>query len=196
VLAYASMTALRRLWTAAALGALLAAPLAGCGNNPEGKVAHVQSGDLPSGAKWDGVYFSELYGHLHLVAKGSAHVKGKWERPHKDRWGEIEGESTGDVLHFTWTEHTRGLVGPNSSKTGKGYFKYKRPEGNNVDDQIAGEIGTGDDEVGDPWEAVKQRNLPPDPDSIVGSGASDVGGGDWDSDSKEKGKPEGPSSPK
>lgn len=188
------MMGLRRLWAAVVMGGLLVAPLAGCSNTPEGKLANVQSGELPSGAKWDGVYFSELYGNLHLKASGS-HIKGRWERPHKDRWGELEGEVTGDVIKFTWSEYTRGLVGPNAKKAGKGYFKYKRPEGTNVDDDIVGEIGRGEDEVGDPWEAKKQRNIPPNLDSIAGSGSGDVGGGDWDSDSKEKGKPEGPASP-
>jgi hypothetical protein len=189
------MTALRRLGTAALLvgSALYAAPLAGCGNL-SAKTANIKSGDMPSGAKWDGVYFSELYGYLHLKSSGGK-LKGKWERPHKDKWGEIEGETEGDVFRFTWSEYTKGLVGPNSKRTGKGYFKYKRPAGDNVDDDIVGEIGTGEDEVGDPWEAKKQRNIPPDPDSIGGSGSRDVGGGDWDSDSKEKGKPESPEKP-
>jgi hypothetical protein len=190
------MKALRRLGRAAVLGgALFVAPLAGCGNPPP-KTANVQSGDMPSGAKWDGVYFSELYGYLHLKSTGSGKLKGKWERPHKDKWGEIEGETNGDVFRFAWSEYTRGLVGPNSKRAGKGYFKYKRPAGENVDDDLVGEIGTGEDEVGDPWEAKKQRNVPPDPDSIAGSGARDVGGGDWDGDNKEKGKPESPERPR
>lgn len=195
MLGYAPMMALRRLLAAAALGVLVAAPLAACSDTPSAKTANVTPGDMPSGAKWDGVYYSELYGHLHLKMNGGK-LKGRWERPHKDRWGEIEGDVTGDVFKFSWSEYTRGLVGPNAKKSGKGYFKYKRPEGNNVDDQIVGEIGRDQDEVGEPWDAIKQRNLPPDPDSIVGSGASDVGGGDWDSDNKEKGqKPEAPKSP-
>ena len=91
----------------------------------------------------------------------------------------------------------KGLVGPNAKKTGKGYFKYKRPAGDNVDDQIIGEIGLGMDEVGNPWEAIKQRNLPPDLSSIGGTSAMDVGGGDWDTDNKEKGsKPEPPAGPR
>ena len=187
------MIGLRKMSAAIVAGALLTLPLAGCGA-PAGKVATVQQGDMPSGAKWEGVYFSELYGYLHLKGSGS-HLKGKWERPHKDKWGEIEGDTTGDVFHFTWSEYTRGLVGPNAKHSGKGYFKYKRPEGANVDDELHGEIGSGEDEVGDPWEAKKQRNIPPDPDSIVGSGSGDVGGGDWDTDNKEKGKPEKPASP-
>jgi hypothetical protein len=188
------MIGLRRLFTAAALGLVLSAPLAGCDGNAAPKVASVQPGDMPSGAKWDGVYFSELYGYLHLKMSGGK-LKGKWERPHKDKWGEISGEVTGDVFKFEWSEYTRGLVGPNAKKSGKGYFKYKRPAGDNVDDQIVGEIGRDQDEVGEPWDAIKQRRVEPNPDSIFGTGASDVGGGDWDSDSKEKGKPEAPSPP-
>jgi hypothetical protein len=189
------MMALRTVWTAVAAGALLVVPALGCSNTPEGKLAKVEQGDLPSGAKWDGVYYSELYGSLHIKVSGGK-VKGRWERPHKDRWGEVEGEVNGDVMKFAWSEYNRGLVGPNAKRRGKGYFKYKRPEGNNVDDNIVGEIGEGEDEVGSPWEAVKQRNIPPNPDSIVGSGSGDVGGGDWDSDSKEKGKSEPPESPR
>jgi hypothetical protein len=185
---------LRRLWVVAAAGALLGAPL-GCDSNPAPKTANVTPGDLPSGAKWDGVYYNELFGYLHLKQSGNT-VHGKWERRVKDRWGELKGEVTGDVLKFEWNEYIRGLVGPNAKRSGKGYFKYKRPPGDNVDDNIVGEIGVGADEVGETWEAIKQRNIPPDLSSIAGSGAMDVGGGDWDTDSKEKGKPEGPASPK
>jgi hypothetical protein len=195
------MMALQKLWTVALAGALLsplAASLAGCGNGTDAKVATVKAGDMPSGAKWDGVYFSELYGFLHIKKSGGNHIKGRWERPHKDKWGEVDGDVEGDLFKFSWSEYTRGLVGPNAKRTGKGYFKYKRPAGatDEKNDTVTGEIGSGEDEVGSPWEAIKQFNIPADPDSIVGSGASDVGGGDWDSDSKEKGKPEGPSSPR
>jgi len=186
---------LRRLLAATAALALLGAPL-GCSDGPTAKVAQVTPGDLPSGAKWDGVYYSELYGFLHLKQDGTK-MAGKWERTHKDKWGSLKGEVTGDVLKFEWSEYTKGLVGPNAKKTGKGYFKYKRPAGDNVDDQIIGEIGLGMDEVGNPWEAIKQRNLPPDLSSIGGTSAMDVGGGDWDTDNKEKGsKPEPPAGPR
>jgi hypothetical protein len=191
------MNAHRRLWTAAALGLLVASsPLAlGCaGANGEGKTANVQAGDMPAHADWTGVYYSELYGMLHLVQKGSS-VEGKWERPHKDRWGQLKGDVQGDLVRFTWSEYVKGLTGPNSKHEGKGYFKYKRPPGDNVDDTFEGEIGRGNDEVGDPWTAIKQRNVKPDLSSIGGSGASDVGGGDWDTDNKEKGKPESPEPP-
>lgn len=169
--------------------------VAGCGPGGSGaKTANVQPGDMPEGGDWNGVYFSELYGYLHLVQDGNS-ISGKWLRPHKDRWGEVNGQVTGDLARFEWKEHTVGLVGPNASKSGRGYFKYKRPEGDNVDDQIVGEIGRGGDEVGDPWDAIKQRNVKPDLASIGGSSSGDLGGGDWDGENKEGGAPEEPQPP-
>lgn len=149
---------------------------------------------MPDGADWTGVYYSELYGYLHLVQEGNA-LEGRWIRPVKDRWGEMHGNATGDIARFSWSEHTIGAVGPNATKSGKGYFKYKRPPGDNVDDTIVGERGSSQDEVGEPWEAIKQRNVQPDLKSIGGTNAGDIGGGDWDSKNEEPGAPEAPASP-
>jgi len=149
---------------------------------------------MPDGAEWTGVYYSELYGYLHVIQEGNK-VDGKWIRPVKDRWGELHGTATGNLLRFDWKEYKIGAVGPNSTLSGKGYFKYSRPEGNNVDDRIEGERGIAQDEVGEPWDAVKQRNVKPDLDSIGGSEAGDLGGGDWDSENKEQGAPEPPAEP-
>lgn len=175
--------------------ALSATATLGCGPaTPTAKVAQLTPGELPSGADWTGVYYSELYGYLHLV-KQDGSVIGKWMRPSKDRWGELKATATGDVIHFQWTEHTVGAVGPNSTHSGRGYFRYKRPAGDNVDDSVVGEIGHGEDEMGESWDAIKQRNVKPDLASIGGSGSRDLGGGDWDGDNKEKGKPEAPVAP-
>jgi hypothetical protein len=149
---------------------------------------------MPTAGSWEGVYYSPLFGHLHMVQSGN-HIKGKWQRPRKGQWGELEGDIDGNLLRFEWTEYIDGLVGPNSRKTGKGYFVYSRPEGDNVDDVINGEVGRGEDEVGTPWDAVKQRNVDPDLDAIGGVGATEVGGGDWDSGNDEGGDLEGPVEP-
>jgi hypothetical protein len=190
------MNVLRRLGTLATAFALLAAPFAaaGCGNAGAKAPASIQPGDMPTGGAWTGVYFSPLYGYLHIVQDGNA-ITGKWERPTKEKWGQLKGTVVGDLMHFEWTEHITGLVGPNAAHKGKGYFKYKRPPGDNVDDDIVGEIGRDNDETGEPWDAVKQRHMDPNLASIGGTGSGDVGGGDWDSDNKEKGTPEGPKSP-
>jgi hypothetical protein len=193
------MKGLESLKRFAVLSALCALPLAmgGCGDGSGGDAKHatVTVGTMPQGAEWAGVYYSELYGYLHLVSDGGG-VNGRWLRPTKNKCGEVKGTVDGDVLKFTWTEHVVGAVGPNSSSTGHGYFKYKRPEGDNVDDTIVGEVGKGSDEVGVPWDAVKQRNVVPDPKSIAcGGGAVDLGGGDWDKSNAQPGTPEPPKSP-
>jgi hypothetical protein len=188
----------RSLWFVLAAMALVGTPLTtmGCAGGPgNGKTANITPGEMPQDGTWTGVWYSELYGYLHLIQDGNA-VVGKWIRPHRDRWGELKGEATGDVLKFEWSEHVIDLVGPNATKSGRGYFKYKRPAGDNVDDTFAGEYGIQKDEVGSPWDAVKQRNVKPDLASIGGNGAAEVGGGEWDSDNSEGGKPEEPASPK
>jgi hypothetical protein len=179
-----------------AAGALAMAPLAAtsCSSTPASMPPNIKAGDMPEGADWTGVYYSQLYGNLHLIQEGNT-VSGKWIRPSKDRWGEVHGSATGDLVRFTWVEHTIGAIGPSANRDGKGYFKYKRPPGDNVDDTIEGEIGRGKDEAGDAWDAIKQRNVKPDPGSIGGTGTTDIGGGDWDTENKEKGSPEAPVSP-
>ncbi len=187
----------RSLWFVLAAMALVGTPLStmGCAGGPgSGRTTNVKAGEMPQDGTWTGVWYSELYGYLHLVQDGNA-VKGKWIRPHRDKWGEIDGEADGDLIKFKWSEHVIDLVGPNATKSGRGYFKYKRPAGDNVDDTFSGEIGFEKDEVGYPWEGVKQRNVKPDLSSIGGNGANEVGGGEWDTDNAEKGKPEEPASP-
>lgn len=167
----------------------------GCGESkPSAKTANITPGSMPDGGEWDGVYYDMLFGNLHLKASGNL-VKGKWQRPRKGQWGQLTGNIDGNVMRFDWEEFVDGLVGPNSKKKGKGYFVYKRPEGDNVDDIIEGEIGKGLNEVGTEWRAIKQRNVKADLDSIGGAGASDVGGGDWDGDNTEKSDPEPPQEP-
>ncbi|AKT37065.1 hypothetical protein [Chondromyces crocatus] len=185
----------RRLWIAVAAGALILGPAAlGCSTTSAPKTAKIQAGDMPDGADWTGVYYNELYGHLHIIQEGDK-VDGKWQRPQREKWGELHGTATGNVLRFDWIEYKTGVVGPNSQSSGKGYFKYTRPEGENVDDRIDGEIGDGKDEVGTGWDAIKQRNVKPDLASIGGTGTGDLGGGDWDQENKEEGTPEPPAPP-
>lgn len=191
-----AMKVSRRLWTLACASALILTipAVSGCGpSTPDAKTANVQAGDMPAGGEWTGVWYNELYGYLHLVQDGNA-ISGKWIRTHKDKWGEIHGQATGDLVRFEWKEYTVGLVGPNAMREGRGYFKYKKAEPG-LDDSIEGQVGRGQDEVGDPWEAIKQRNVKPDLASIGGTGSGDIGGGDFDNENKEEGKPEAPQPP-
>lgn len=169
----------------AVLGLSLLAPVAftqaACGSKTNDGVlrANVKAGDMPEGADWTGVYFSQLYGYLHLVKEGKT-ISGKWRTANGDAWGELHGEVIGDLMHFEWTEHKIGMVGPSATSTGKGYFKYVRPESNDSD-KIVGEWGLGANEAGNPWDAVKQQNMMPDPDSVMPDELERRGsGGGWD----------------
>src|SRR5690348_16828983 len=73
VITCAAMNVRRRFWTLAFAGALvLTLPaVTGCGpGSGDAKMANVQAGDLPAGGDWTGVWFSELYGYLHIVQDG------------------------------------------------------------------------------------------------------------------------------
>ena len=89
----------------------------------------------------------------------------------------MKGTITGDVAHFDWTERTVGMVGASGTRSGKGYFRYTRPEGDNMDDRLLGEWGFDDAEIGGgEWDSVKQRNKSPDLKSIGGEAEPTVGG--------------------
>src|SRR5262245_5142760 len=95
-----------------------------CGGSSSPKTANVAVGDMPGGETWTGVYFHPVFGYLHLTEEGT-NVIGKWQRTDKSAWGSMSGTKTGNVLHFSWTEHKYGLVGPASMSKGRGYFAFK-----------------------------------------------------------------------
>lgn len=132
--------------------------------------------------EWTGVYYSPVYGYLHLVKEGT-NVSGRWLTTSGASWGALHGNVTGDVLRYSWTEHQIGQVGAASKTSGRGYFRYVHPEGEYVNDELEGEWGTGQSDAGNPWNAVKQRNMIPDPDSISPD-KSEAGAstGGWDKD--------------
>jgi hypothetical protein len=160
----------RSLWRATrvlTLGVALAAggAAAGCSNPPPPTTANVKAGDLPPGGDWSGVFYSPLYGHLHLVKEGNS-VSGKWRTAGGDKWGELHGEVTGDLLKYKWVEHKIGMVGPGATTEGHGYFKYYVPADENANHEIKGQWGLERSEIGNVWEAVRQRNMLPDLASV------------------------------
>ena len=149
--------------------------------NSADKASH----EMPEGAEWKGVYYSQTYGNLHVVEDGGS-LSGSWRTAAGEAWGELHGKTDGNVLHYEWTEHRIGMVGPSADKKGKGYFVYTRPanKGSKDPDEIHGQWGLGDNESGNKWDAIKQTNLEPDPKSVmpdeVERGAPAVSGGGWD----------------
>lgn len=170
----------RLLLTVAAL-ALLVVPvsLAACGGSSGATAANIKPADMPEGEAWTGVYFHPVFGYLHLVEQDTS-VRGKWKRADQSAWGELSGTKVGNVLHFQWTEHKYGLVGPAADQHGKGVFVYK--VGDNKIAELDGQYGLNDDEVGSEWHNIKQQNLKPDLDSITGDlgGTAPAGAGKWE----------------
>jgi hypothetical protein len=171
----------------------LAASATACGGGNGAKTADdVKSGEMPVGGAWTGVYYSTTYGHLHLIQDGDS-ANGVWRNTAGDKWGELHGKIDGDVLRYEWTEHTVGMVGPEAKRSGKGYFRYVAPKEGEAH-ELRGQWGLGADELGQTWDAVKQLNMQPDPDSVrpdeiegrvEAGGWDDEGGGGEDKGSGE-----------
>jgi hypothetical protein len=167
--------------------------LAACGPNTEVKHAQIKAGELPAGGSWQGVYFSPVYGYLHLLVDGKT-AQGAWRTGGGDAYGELQGETDGNVLRYTWTQHKIGQLGGAATSTGKGYFTYSIPK-EGESHRIAGEWGLGESDAGNSWEAVKQTNMQPNPNSVKPDEIEGkVNAGGWDDDDKggsDKKKSEG-----
>jgi hypothetical protein len=158
--------------------------LVACGHGKSANSADKASHEMPEGAEWKGVYYSQIYGNLHVIEDGGS-ITGSWRTAAGEAWGELHGKAEGNILRYEWTEHRIGMVGPSGERRGKGYFAYIRPEnkGAKDPDQIHGQWGLGENASGNKWDAVKQNNMEPDPKSVMpdeverGQGASSGG---WD----------------
>ena len=166
--------------------------VSGCGTTSGPKVANVKAGEMPSGEEWGGVYYSEVFGNLHLIENGNG-IVGRWQRTTKSHWGELEGTREGNLLRYTWHEKQYGQVGPQATTSGKGYFVYAID--NNGFPTLKGEYGTSQDEVGSAWTAIKQRGKKANFDEIKGElGGSETPAiqDEWDQDPSKKPKPPEP----
>jgi len=174
-----SLRTLSRLSLSLALCAPLLLSAVACGGGDAAKHANVQPGSMPEGGDWQGVYYSPLYGYLHVLADGGA-VNGAWRTAAGDAYGELSGKTEGNLLRYEWKERRIGAVGADAVKKGKGYFVYSIPQAGEAH-QIKGQWGLNENDAGNTWEAVKQVNKPPNlkevqPDEFEGR----VSGGGWD----------------
>ena len=162
------------------------------------KMAMLKPGPMPEGATWRGVYYSQVYGNLHLIEEGDE-IQGKWRTVAGDSWGELHGKADGNVLRYEWVEHRIGLVGPSSVRSGHGYFKYvvkATVDSPKEPDEIVGEWGLGADEAGNSWKAIKQVNMEPNPNSVMPDEVESRPGtsGGWDESPAKQESEEGSSS--
>lgn len=145
--------------------AALPALSTGCSKPPPKTTTSVKPADLDPAGDWSGVFYSPLYGHLHLIKEGNS-MSGKWRTTSGDKWGELHGEVTGNLMKYKWVEHKIGMVGPGATSSGRGYFQYFVPPGENVNHEIRGEWGLGRTEIGTPWVGLRQRGMLPDFSSV------------------------------
>lgn len=167
--------------------ALPVATTVACGGSQQGPKTQidVQAGEMPDGGAWHGVYYSQTYGFLHLTESNGS-VTGAWRTVAGDKWGELFGEVKGDVLNYSWKEHKIGMIGPNATVEGKGYFRYTIPKPGEPH-EIVGEWGLGENNAGHTWTALKQNNMEPDPKSVRPDELeSRTGAEGWDGSSTDK----------
>ena len=168
--------------------------LSACGGGSDVKHASVKAGEMPAGGEWQGVYYSPVYGYLHVLADGKT-AQGAWRTGGGDAYGELQGEIDGNVMRYTWTQHKIGMVGAEANSNGHGYFVYSIPK-QGESHKISGEWGLGESDAGNSWDAVKQTNMQPNldsvkPDEIEGK----VNAGGWDDDGKGNKKSDGDAPP-
>ena len=162
------------------LGLTLALSTTACGS----KAPEIVAGKMPEGGNFNGVYFSPQYGEMNMVQNGSA-VIGEYKQ--EMRTGKIQGEASGDLMKFEWTEH-KAMVSNRSQETrGHGYFRYVVDPANG-DHILKGEWGLGDSQLGGgPWNAYKAKGKEPHLTESTSSGGESDSSGDSSSESKEDG---------
>lgn len=179
------------------LGAIaLAFALVACGGGKDAKHANVKAGPMPEGGEWPGVYYSQIYGYLHILADGNG-ANGAWRTTAGDSFGELHGSLDGNLLTYEWTERRIGAVGADANRKGKGYFVYTIPKKDEAH-EVVGEWGLGDENAGNEWKAVKQKNMAPNPDSVKPDEIEGrvTGVDSWDSEGGEgEGEGEGDKKP-
>ncbi len=122
-----------------------------------GGSAGVDSGPMPQGGSFEGVWFSPQYGRMDLRQEGQ-NIIGMFEMD--ERTGHIQGVARGRVMRFQWTEEREMLSGFPRKTTGRGYFVYIIDT--DGEHKLQGEWGHDSEETGGgPWNAVKSQTLRP-----------------------------------
>jgi hypothetical protein len=157
---------------------MLSLALAACG----GGAPEIVAKSMPAGGNFTGVYFSPQYGEMNLIQNGSA-VIGEYKQ--EMRSGKIQGEATGDLLKFEWTEKKAMVSNRAQEARGHGYFRYV-VDSSNGDHVLKGEWGLGDETTGGgPWNGYKAKNKEPHLSNESSGGESSSSSSDDESDAPE-----------
>lgn len=167
------------------LGLLIGASFlsAGCSGGPPAKSAGVQTGSMPAGGTFKGVWFNEAFGELHLIPEGN-NLIGKWKDKTHGKWGKLSGTITGDVAKFRWEEHKMGAIGPGSTAKGRGYFKFIPADEGGLP-RLKGEWGFAENEVGGgTWDTNRVQDREPNLNEVKDDEDPTIESG-WDKDNKK-----------
>ncbi len=139
-----------------ALAAVVALAAAGCSSNQ----TIPDPGPKPSGADFQGVWYSPQFEHMYLRQSGKQ-VTGVYSY---ESGGRLEGEVDGNLLIFEWTDPGEKQ---HATKTmqGRGYFQLVR-KGEKL--KLEGEWGYEQETTGGgPWEAEFLRKIESDDPSTL-----------------------------
>jgi len=154
----------------AAIIALLALGAAACTRPFEPAPPVVQPGPMPEGRNWQGVYASRSHGDLHIVVT-DRRADAAWRTPagiYGEFWGAIEGNE----IRYMWRESRRNASGFRIPWFGRGYFVYT-VQGSERPDELVGEWGLDQSEVGERWVAFKREGQAPDIEGLRVAGGAD-----------------------
>jgi len=145
------------------MGGMAMALFFGCGSDrPE-----IKSVPMPEDGSFTGVFFSPLYGEMHMIQNGST-VRGEYTKD--ERTGKITGEADGNVMRFEWVEAKAMISNRPTETRGHGYFQYVVDPGNG-DHLLKGRWGLDDDDYGGgEWNAYKAKKREPHLSGDSGSG--------------------------
>jgi hypothetical protein len=143
-----------KAWAKVVGCALLASSSASCSAGNPAAASHPAPHQMPSGARWRGVYQGPYHIVLNIWTEGNR-AKGNW-RAVGDREGAFSGTVRGNLLVIDWTERE---VEGRGSWAGRGYFVYQGGKPGHPD-EIYGEWGEGRSGRASPWWALKRAGDP------------------------------------
>jgi hypothetical protein len=155
------------------LSLLISIIVVGCGSTKEKLYT---KGPMHPEGNWDGVYQSD-FGRLELTVSGN-NVVGLYEK--NEEYGRLEGEISGNLLFFNWTQWNVEMRGKVRETHGRGVFQYI-VEDNEASGQtksrhwLKGFWNYGNESPTNPWNAYKygsraKKKLKPfDPSTYTGN---------------------------
>jgi hypothetical protein len=155
----------------AVTGILSAIGLGGCGGSiQELRETEQHPSAMPASGRWTGAYIDSRLGVVRIRSsdkdvKGTWHVTGDWQFVDGSAYGDLSGETEGNVLHLAWKDRAPHPGKVARASQGTGYFVYlvRHPGGQH---ELRGEWrpeGSTASQQPLQWQAYKRAFAPPAP---------------------------------